>query len=100
MEQFILISCIERDAILSFHASEDSARRQMLTECADAINIRIPAGSTPEDIRDAIEICTDSPHSCGINERTAYVTEGVNHNNYDWTIVPVKTTDDGRIMPL
>lgn len=73
----MLITVCERDILTEKFASLQLAQEAMKKEL-------IQEGKAPEDI-----VAGDDDGNCGLGDYQAYANDGVNHNNYDWLIVPL-----------
>ena len=78
--RYMLISVCERDIMTEIFDSKEKAQTTMHEEM-------VKWGKVPEEIfQEEIEY---DDGDCGFGEWSAYVNDGVNHDNYDWLIVAI-----------
>lgn len=85
--RYMLITVIDREILTEQFDSYEEARKQMLSEFCYAADV------DPED-------CTELESECdgefGYAEWNAYVSDGPNHEDYDWLIVSIGDTVDSN----
>ena len=83
VSNYILISVCEREIMTEQFQSLEDAQDCMHKEMIDA-------GDIPEDIFNHSEY---DDGDFGFGKYSAYVNDGVNHSNYDWSIVEIGGCD-------
>lgn len=86
---YLLITVVEREILVEQFKTYEAARAQMLKELYEFGRI---------DPADCTESETECDEEFGYGQWTAYVNNGVNHNNYDWRIVSLQSLSKKSII--
>ena len=103
--KYILVSCCDGSwPLLSFHADITKARRQMMVEYARAYGVDLPNDKQDTEIslEEILALCEENTGGLGddadFENDCAWVSDGANHDNYDWKIVPVAFENDELVI--
>lgn len=78
MAKYMLITVIEREILTEQFETKKAAKTQMLKELALY---------SQEDVDELLTTSVFDDGKMGFGEDSAYLNDGLNHDNYDWRIV-------------